>query len=196
MRIISALRDCKQGSLTVSKKNSNCKKKLSGTSVWRPQSRYTVLRIECRITFPQNQRCRAKIALHPPQNQGVAPFSGPPCRTFLAFAASRGSGGLVEGIAALLGSKKRIALQMGIAATVAPVALLCATKRRNRCKILPGKSGLLGLTPHSHAGRAEIALQGLFGRNWRRFPPLRGAGAFPLLNGQFFDLKGPLRRMS
>ena len=78
---------------------------LSGTSVWRPQSRYTVSRIECRIKFPQNQRCRAKIALHPPPNKGVAPFSGPPCRTFLSFAASRGRGGLVESIAALLGSE-------------------------------------------------------------------------------------------
>ena len=43
---------------------------LSGTSVWRPQSRYTMLHIECRIKFPQNQRCRAKIALHPPQILG------------------------------------------------------------------------------------------------------------------------------
>ena len=42
---------------------------LNGTSMWRPQSRYTVSRIECRIKlkFPQNQRCRAKIALHPPK---------------------------------------------------------------------------------------------------------------------------------
>ena len=42
-----------------------------------------------------------------PANQGVAPFSGPPCRTFLSFAAGRGCGGLVEGIAALLGSENR-----------------------------------------------------------------------------------------
>ena len=41
----------------------------------------------------------------PPPNQGVAPFSGPPCRTFLSFAAGRGRGGLVEGSAALLGSE-------------------------------------------------------------------------------------------
>ena len=45
-----------------------------------------------------------------PPNQGVAPFSGPPCRTFLLFAAGRRPrggccGGLVEGIAALLGSE-------------------------------------------------------------------------------------------
>ena len=78
---------------------------LSGTSVWRPQSRYTVSRIEGRIKFPQNQRCRAKIALHPPKSR---------CRTFLRTplshfpliaAAGRGCGGLVEGIAALLGSE-------------------------------------------------------------------------------------------
>ena len=83
---------------------------LSGTSVWRPQSRYTVSRIECRIKFPQNQRCRAKIALHPPKSR---------CRTFLRTPLShfplmrsrqeaKGGcrGGLVEGIAALLGSEK------------------------------------------------------------------------------------------
>ena len=33
-----------------------------------------------------------------PGNQGFAPFSGPPCRTFLSFPAERGRGGLVEGI--------------------------------------------------------------------------------------------------
>ena len=58
-----------QGRKTV-EKSAN----LSGTSVWRPKSRYTVSRIECRIKFPQNQRCRAKIALHPPKSR---------CRTFL-----------------------------------------------------------------------------------------------------------------
>ena len=46
---------------------------LSGTSVWRPQSCYTLSRIVCRITFLQNQRCRAKIALHPHKSR---------CRTF------------------------------------------------------------------------------------------------------------------
>ena len=40
-----------------------------------------------------------------PPNQRVAPFSEPPYRTFLSFAAGRGRGGLVEGIAALLGSE-------------------------------------------------------------------------------------------
>ena len=68
-------------------------------------NRYTVSRIECRIEFPQNQRCRAKIALHPPKSR---------CRTFLRtplshfpliLPAGRGRGGLVEGIAALLGSE-------------------------------------------------------------------------------------------
>ena len=62
----------------------------------------------------EKTRCRAKIVLHPlkspPPNQGVAPFSGPPCRTFLSFAAGRGPrggccGGQVEGMAALLGSE-------------------------------------------------------------------------------------------
>ena len=72
-----------------------------------------------------------------PPNQGVAPFSGPPCRTFLSFAAGRGRGGLAEGIAALLGSENGSRYRGGIAATVTPVALLCATKtqktKKNRC---------------------------------------------------------------
>ena len=104
-----------------------CDDSLSGTSVWRPQSRYTVSRIECRIKFPQNQRCRAKIALHPPKSR---------CRTFLRTPLShfplirsrqgvRRAGGGYRGT---FGFRKRIALQGGIAATVTPVALLCATK--------------------------------------------------------------------
>ena len=53
----------------------------------------------------------APNSCYSPPNQGVAPFSGPPCRTFLSFAAGKGprggvaAGGLVEGIAALLGSE-------------------------------------------------------------------------------------------
>ena len=104
---------------------------LSGTSVWRPQSRYTVMRnaMECRIEFPQNQRCRAKIALHPPKSK---------CRTFLRTppvagrgprrggGASRRAGGGYRGT---FGFRKRIALQGGVAAAVTPIALLCATKR-------------------------------------------------------------------
>ena len=77
-------------------------RELSGTSVWRPQSRYTVSRRECRIKFPQNQRCRAKIALHPPQIKVSHLSPDPPCRTFLSFTAGRGRGGLVEGIKNLL----------------------------------------------------------------------------------------------
>ena len=69
---------------------------LSGTSVWRTQSRYTVSRIECRIKFPPQLR-------DTPPNQGVAPFSGrppPPRRTFLSDskqAGGRGAGGLCRG---------------------------------------------------------------------------------------------------
>ena len=100
---------------------------LSGTSVWRPQSRYTVSHIECRIKFPQNQRCRAKIALHPPKSR---------CRTFLRtplshFPLIRSRQGVQRaggGYRGTFGFRKRIALQGGIAATVTPVALLCATK--------------------------------------------------------------------
>ena len=107
---------------------------LSGTSVWRPQSRYTVSRIECRIKFPQNQRCRAKIALHPPKSR---------CRTFLwtppvalsshsqhavPRGVSRRAGGRYRGT---FGFRKRIALQGGVAATVTPVARLCTTMPRD-----------------------------------------------------------------
>ena len=95
--------------------------------MWRPQSRYTVSRIECRIKFPQNQRCRAKIALHPPKST---------CRTFLRTPLShfplirsrqgaRWAGGGYRGT---FGFRKRIGLQGDIAATVTPVALLRATK--------------------------------------------------------------------
>ena len=79
---------------------------LSGTSMWRPQWRYTLSRTECRIKFPQNQRCRAKTALYPPKSR---------CHTFLlshfplirSRQGAKGGclGGLVEGIAALLGSE-------------------------------------------------------------------------------------------
>ena len=74
---------------------------LSGTFVWRPHLRYTVSRIECRIKFP-NQRCRAKIALHPPKSR---------CCTFLRNPSRQGAktggcrGGLAEATAALLGSE-------------------------------------------------------------------------------------------
>ena len=100
---------------------------LSGTSVWRPQSRYTVSRIECRSKFPQNQRCRAKIALHPPKSR---------CRTslrtplphFPLIRSRQGARQAGGGYRGTFGFRKRIALQGGIAATVTPVALLCATK--------------------------------------------------------------------
>ena len=74
-------------------------------SVWRPQSRYTMSRTECRIKFPQNQRCRAKIALHPHKSR-CRTFSGPPPPpSHFPVSLTAGPGGLVEGIAALLGSE-------------------------------------------------------------------------------------------
>ena len=113
--------------LPLSAKTGFANRVLSGTSVWRPQSRYTVSRIECRIKFPQNQRCRAKLALNPPKSR---------CRTFIQTPLShlplvrsrqgaRRAGGGYRGT---FGFRKRIALQGGVAATVTPVALLCATK--------------------------------------------------------------------
>ena len=88
--------------------------------MWRPQSRYTVSRIECRIKFLQNQRCRAKIALHPPKSS---------CRTFLCQGEGEWCcGGLVGGITALLGSEDGSHYRGGVAATVTPVAPHCATK--------------------------------------------------------------------
>ena len=52
------------------------RKGLSGTQVWRPQSRYTVSHINCRIKFPENQWCRAKSRYTPPPPKSR-------CRTFL-----------------------------------------------------------------------------------------------------------------
>ena len=86
-------------------------RQLSGTSVWRPQSRYTMSRIECRIKFPQNQRCRAKIALHPPKSRCRTFLRNPPPPShFPLFRSRQGAkggcrGGLVEGVASLLGSE-------------------------------------------------------------------------------------------
>ena len=102
----------------------------SGTSVWRPQSRYTVSRIECRSKFPQNQRCRAKIALHPPQIKVLR--LSPDLPVALSIRSRQGAkGGVLRraggGYHGSLGFRKRIALQGGVAATVTPVALLCAT---------------------------------------------------------------------
>ena len=83
---------------------------LSGTSVWRPQSRYIVSRIERRIKFPQNQRCRGKIALHPQIKVSHLSPDLPVALSCLTRSrqGARGEGcrgGLVEGIAALLGSE-------------------------------------------------------------------------------------------
>ena len=108
---------------------------LSGTSVWRPQSRYTVSRIECRIKFPQNQRCRAKISLHPPKSRGCTFSPDPPSHFPCLICSRQGPGGgpcrgrLLEGIAALLGSENGSRYKGGVAATVTPIALHCATKR-------------------------------------------------------------------
>ena len=88
---------------------------LSGTSVWRPQSRYTMSCLECRIKFPQNQRCRAKIALQ----IKVSHLSPDPPVALSSH--SQQAGGAA-------GWWMVSALQGGIAATVTPIALLCATK--------------------------------------------------------------------
>ena len=73
------------------------------------ETRFALHSVAHRVShqFPQNQRCRAKIALHHPKSR---------CRTFLRTPLShfplirsraRGGcrGGLVQGIAALLGSE-------------------------------------------------------------------------------------------
>ena len=100
---------------------------LSGTSVWRPQSCYTVSRIECRIKFLQNQRCHAKIALHPPKSR-CRTFLQTPLSHFPLICSRQGAQQAGGGYRGTFGFRKRIALQGGIAATVTPVALLCATK--------------------------------------------------------------------
>ena len=107
---------------------------LSGTSVWRTESRYTMSRIECRIKFPQNQRCRAKIALHPPKSRCCTFLWTPPPLHLPLIRSRQGAGGggvsrqAGGGYRGTFGFWKRIALQGGVAATVTPVALLCATK--------------------------------------------------------------------
>ena len=82
---------------------------LTGTSVWRPQSRYTMSRTECRIKFPQNQRCRAKIVLHPPKSRCLT-FLWTSLSHFPLIRSRQGAKGVccggLEGIAALLGSEK------------------------------------------------------------------------------------------
>ena len=101
--------------------------RLAGTSVWRPQSRYTMSRIECRIKFPQNQRCRAKIALHPPKSRCRTSLRTP-LSHFPLIRSSQGARPAGGGYRGTFGFQKRIALQGGIAATVTPIALLCAAK--------------------------------------------------------------------
>ena len=123
--------------------------RLSGTPVWGPPSRYTVLRTECRVKFPQNQRCPAKITLHPPRSR-CRTLLRTPLSHFPLIRSGQGAKGecrgkLVEGIAALLGSEKRIALQGGVAATVTPVALLCATKPGGKPGATPSCLGKPGI---------------------------------------------------
>ena len=100
---------------------------LSGTSVWRLQSRYTLSRRECCIKFPQNQRCRAKIALHPPKSRWRT-FLLTPLLHFPLIHSRQGARRAGGGYRGTFGFRKRIALQGGVAATITPVAPLCATK--------------------------------------------------------------------
>ena len=78
---------------------------LSGTSVWRPQSRYTVSRIECRIKSPaESEMSRHNRAT--PRQIKVSHLSPPPPVAHSSHSQqATGRGGLVEGIAALLGSE-------------------------------------------------------------------------------------------
>ena len=102
--------------------------------MWRPQSLYTVSRIECRIKFQQNQRCRAFLR---------TPLSHSPLS-----AAGRGCGGLVEGIAALLGSENgsryrgvsqlqshqsRYSVQLRTRFAAPPPFQYCSDYHRNDC---------------------------------------------------------------
>ena len=118
--------------------------------MWRPQSRYTVSRIECRIKFPQDQRCRAKIALHNPKIK-VSHLSPNPPVAFSLIRSRQGVRWAGGGYRGTFGFRKRIALQGGIAATVTPVALLCTTKdllhfmqRGNHCGLQQKKKKTLG----------------------------------------------------
>ena len=110
--------------------------------MWRPQSRYTVSRIECRIKFPENQRCRAKIALHTPKSRSRT-FLRTPLSHFPLIRSRQGVRRAGGGYRGSFGFRKRIALQGGIAATVIPVALHCATKRGNESIYLHRSGPLL-----------------------------------------------------
>ena len=99
-------------------------------------SRNTVSRIECRIKFPQNRRCRAKIALHP------ANFGGPQIKVSHLFlrtppvalsSRSQQAGGAagwwrVSRHFWVLKTDRATGGYRSYAAAVTPVALLCATK--------------------------------------------------------------------
>ena len=93
---------------------------LSGTSVWRPQSRYTVSRMECR-----NQRCRAKISLHPPKSRRRTFLQTPPSHFPLIRSRQGAKGGVSRraggGYRSTFGFRERIALPGGVAATVTPL---------------------------------------------------------------------------
>ena len=93
-------------SLQKQRERSLSKFGLSGTSVWRPQLRYTVSRIECRIKFPQRIRNVAPNCATPPKSR-CGTFLRTPLSHFPRIRSRQCQGGcrgrLVEGIAALLG---------------------------------------------------------------------------------------------
>ena len=79
---------------------------ISGTSVWRPQSRYTVSRIECRIKkIPSESEMSRQNRATPPQIKVSHLSLDPPVALSSHWQQAGGAAGLVEGIAALLGSE-------------------------------------------------------------------------------------------
>ena len=82
----------------------------------------------------ESEMSRPNRAAHPPQIKVSHLSPDPPRRTFLSHSQQAGGqeGGVLRraggGYRGTVGFRKRIALQGGVAATVTPVALLCATK--------------------------------------------------------------------
>ena len=81
----------------------------------------------CRLAVSENQRCRTKIALHPPQIKVSHLSPDPPVALSSRSQQAGAKGGVSRqagrGYRGTFGFRKLIALQGGVAATVTPVAL-------------------------------------------------------------------------
>ena len=103
---------------------------LGGISVWRPQSRHTMSRID-RVSHQipaESEMSRQNRAT--PHQIKVSHLSLHPRVAHSSHSQQAGGQGRVSRRAGTFGFQKRIALQGGVAATVTPVALFCATDKK------------------------------------------------------------------